>query len=372
MDLNQVRDDNSQPSLIQQELVVPLCIAIIGTILYRAVLIWQRDWRGQHNRRRHRIQSWQSEHAQRADVGTQAESPSRELTSNNSAEKLRSILEKLGAQTWTRERQVRLNVKTNTISLYDTEDCKNIEPIPLRFDGMPVIPHNFPRASRYIQPPTLRTDPNLPNPDGLTDEQVTQLKDFFPPMKTVDFYYDREVVISFDTKSNLAKATENVGSNRFKAFECTFILITLPKKPRKSKRDWDIQEQAEQAEKCTGIVTPGSAIFNSRKESSTLGTFLSTMASSPASSFNVDFFTVYSQSFLRKKVMTEAPCFWAALLCVVIIGWTVGMNTKLLPLDLHRHTAAILFCVAILDVIQFFSLSKVYLSVSETGRRLID
>jgi hypothetical protein len=62
MDLNQVRDDNPQHYLIQHEHVVPICIAVIGTILYRAVLIWQRNWYGQHNRRRRIIQRWQREH----------------------------------------------------------------------------------------------------------------------------------------------------------------------------------------------------------------------------------------------------------------------------------------------------------------------
>lgn len=368
------RDASLQMLLQNRQLLVPALVIVSGVVIYRIIMIGRFLWvPRQPNRPQRRIiiplqQPQQRQQRQQVEQ-TSLEQPKHGAslpTPTISPEEEKMLMEMLIREDWTKGLGVRINPETYSISIFSAKDGHPIQQkIPLRYNNIPIIPHNFQilhpcQSLRY-----LRGTSTLPAPDGLTDDQIAILKNFLPPFRTVDFYFDREVAVTLDEKHYWV-ALAKLGANRFTAFHCIFTLLVegdndhRDDKP-KGERDWIRDEYHVPDQTSTAVIFPGSKIQNKRDESSTLGSFLSTSAVSCNSSMQAEFFTVSTHSFIRKKTMIEAPIFRIAVLFILVLVCSFESTRKLFPLRIYEQTLWSLIWVKVIVLIcKHFLCSKVY------------
>jgi hypothetical protein len=131
-------------------------------------------------------------------------------------------------QPWAKERTVRVNEETNTISLFLVEDAgiEETSPvkIPLFFHAIPVIPHDYGEFSPDVCPIELDTPDMSPSILGLLKSQLYSLYRFLAGIEHVDFYADREVVVTIaDAFYGLAIA--RLESHAFRALKRNCFVV---------------------------------------------------------------------------------------------------------------------------------------------------
>jgi hypothetical protein len=205
---------------------------------------------------------------------------------------------------WVKDKFVRVNKETNTISLFDTEDTRidEISPmkIPLFFHGIPIIPHDYKNFSTDICPIEFDALETSPSTIGLLKTQLNSLYRFIPGIEHVDFYVDREVVITV-ADALFELAIEKLGSRMFRAWKCNCRIIP----GRHFTRGFANRNVSDDGTCVSDISSPiklppypGQKIYNSDGYFSTLGVLLH--SGSLTKEIELNHFTVSAHSFLRK------------------------------------------------------------------------
>jgi hypothetical protein len=206
----------------------------------------------------------------------------------------KTILQSLSSATWTRGRNVVVNVASNTISVFQPEDDYNFDDVPLSLHGVPIIPHPFAKLPPADSDPFGSTEDHF---DGLSLEQLKAFYDFLPGLKSIEFYYDRVVLLRV-ANDVYDFCLEKVGGKRvFTGFGCVIFLLGV--NPLAQRRV--IQEVVDEEETSPATFSPGCHIYNSLGAFSTLGMFLVKAWEYPSSAVNIDYFTVSAHSYLTKR-----------------------------------------------------------------------
>jgi len=110
----------------------------------------------------------------------------------------RQLQEALEKESWTQDRDVRINAGTNSISIFNrpfAEDEFPVHfarpPVPLSYQGVPVVSHSYPLVPDPFVLPQFSLSPNVPSPIGLMSlDQITTIKDFLGHVEIIDVYLD--------------------------------------------------------------------------------------------------------------------------------------------------------------------------------------
>ena len=212
----------------------------------------------------------------------------------------KTILQALSSATWTRGRDVLVNVASNTISVFQPEDDYNLDDynlddVPLSLHGVPIIPHPFPEITpRPDSDPFGSTEDHF---DGLSLEQLKAFYDFFPGLKSIEFYYDRVVILRVAMDAYDFCLEKVRGERVFTGFGCAIWLLAVYPLPQRRA----VQEVIDAEETSPATFSPGCHIYNSLGAFSTLGTFLVKDWEYPSSAVNIDYFTVSAHSYVQKR-----------------------------------------------------------------------
>jgi hypothetical protein len=256
--------------------------------------------------------------------------------SPSTAEKLEQTIRD---ETWTLGRTVIINEASNTISLFHRHGSESLvvrqHDIPLRYHGVPVIPHHFPASVNPLKPAPSELEDSvaLPRVDGLSNAQLCRLSSFIPgTIATIDFYLDRRVIITMDYSSH-SPALEKVGSVYFCAWGCIFTLST----------SWgfaggNMPTRCDQILPSSSETGPGSEIYNSAGTMSTFGPFLSRRTLSTLSTHDTDLFVVSAHSFLMKeKVCVESNLLSLCVIASIIYLAIIATASELFPMPLLKQ-----------------------------------
>jgi hypothetical protein len=255
-----------------------------------------------------------------------------------------SIAEKLSEtirdEPWTMGRSVIINETSNTISLFHRHGSESLlarrYDIPLRYHGVPVIPHHFPGSVEPLTPPPseLEDSVNLPKVDGLSNAQLGRLSSFFPGViETIDFYLDRRVSITIMDYSAYLAALKKVGAPYFSAWGCIFTLaISL------GSEGSNMPPRCDKIKPNSSETGPGSEIYNSVGTMSTFGPFLSRKTPSTLSTHDTDLFVVSAHSFLMKeKVYVGCSTLSLCIIAFVIYLAIIATSSELFPTPLLKQ-----------------------------------
>src|SRR5271163_3238879 len=117
--------------------------------------------------------------------GTPQEEPVYAELPHPSTEEADKLLQSLSNETWAKGRVISFDPASNTISLFDDPLLRTVTAaqcnIPLRYHGVPVIPHNFAHVDPTDLPAPLRlsqSESAKTLKDGLTNGQLRDLRDF--------------------------------------------------------------------------------------------------------------------------------------------------------------------------------------------------
>ena len=158
--------------------------------------------------------------------------------------------------------------------------------------------------------------------DGLTGQQLQDLKNYLPGIISVDFFLDRQIVVAL-RKHSYSKSIRKVGGRTFWAWGCVVILVLLGDNQRmdficKIKGGYMPPEKEPQ---------PGSNVFNDNGEFSTLGIFLIKDTGIPATNTRVENITVSAHSFL-KKVSVDIVFNWPCGVVLALVTHIAYVSTK--------------------------------------------
>jgi len=274
--------------------------------------------------------------------------------------RLQAIEDRVVNEPWAQGREIVVNQESNTISVFGVheEDCENQHPpVPLFYDDIPIIPHSCPYRKSDLNPKELNTSLDKVR-DGLTQEQLWKLKDYFIGVITVEYYLDKQVVITiaqqwYDT------GFFKVGGSEFWAWGCFVVLLCAVEKqdveivPDIDNRDSIVSED----------IVPGSKVYNENGEYSTVGALLyersqlSTAAQHyPAGPITVDYFTVSAHSFV-KKIYAGIGMNWR---CAVVLPFVsqvayAGMTQSLFNMLLIKQVLLTRLFVLFYDFIWIYA-----------------
>jgi hypothetical protein len=260
------------------------------------------------------------------------------------------ITESIYKENWTRGRQVVIN--DDTISLFKDDDSPSqtrTTDIPLRYFGIPVIPHHH----QYVNGSELHllfTSPNDPSEGryGLTEARLAKLRSFFMGVRTVDVYLDNQIIIGLDSETHYQLAVEKIICPYFRAWHyLCLLMVILPD----DGNPVNIPNQDDLQSDCPPLA-PGAKVWNDAGEFSTIGTFLHPDPRAISSSLEVKNFSVSAHSFLRKRELAWSfNGLW--LSAVIVIGYLGYLGTKgtWLPMDVHRQVLYLRVCLTLQEFI---------------------
>jgi hypothetical protein len=169
----------------------------------------------------------------------------------------KTILQFLSSATWTRGRDVIVNVASNTISVFQPEDDYNLDDVPLSLHGVPIIPHPFPEITpRPDSDPFGSTEDDF---DGLSLQQLKGFYDFFPRLESIEFYYDRVVILRVARDAYDFCLEKVRGERVLTGFGCAIWLLAVYAVPQRRA----IQEVIDEEETSPATFSPGCHIYNS-------------------------------------------------------------------------------------------------------------
>jgi hypothetical protein len=254
----------------------------------------------------------------------------------STAQKLKRTIH---GEPWIAGRDFTINEASNTITLSNRHGREALllrqSDIPLRYHGIPVIPHYFNLFVNPLppRPPELEGRLVSQTADGLSNAQLHQLLSFIPGfIQTIDFYLDRNVLITIKLYSlfKVHEAQLKVGGNSFSAWGCNFIFIWATEGIK-------IQRQilVRESQTASNETGPGSAIHNSAGTKSTFGTYLRPKTGAKVPPLGVDLFTVSAHSFLTKERMGYISLCAAVALSVRLgVRWT---SSEFLPKSIMKQ-----------------------------------
>lgn len=281
------------------------------------------------------------------------------------AESLFNIVRKeIHRQTWVKEKFVRINRDTNTISLFEKKEAgtgKNTttKSIPLFYHGIPVILHEYNPSSADVCPIKFDAMETTPSALGLLRCQLESLYRHIPGIEFVEFYVDREVVITV-ASSFLVQAIEIVGSRVFRAWQCNFILTqrgglqTVVPDEKLSDEDETFLEDINSDADIT--LSPGHAVYNSNGQSSTLGVLLH--PGPLGKKIQIKYFTVSAHSFMQKLQIHLWPVNILSMLVMSFVSglaWLGGKDNWFEPILLKQYFFVRTFILAYTVFWQFTS-----------------
>jgi hypothetical protein len=263
--------------------------------------------------------------------------------------KFKSTLETdLLAQAWTAGRDVIVNDDSNTISVYNVRNIggKDDAEIPLRHRGIVIVPHSFSRVTSAIAPPPLKPGVDHINRDGFSSDEIQLMVSYITNIIQIDFYLDREVIITLSSEAALLTAVQIIGGMTFVGLGCRFRLRAAG-----AVKKEHVKGGKDPVDKSTNLQS-GSQIFNRAGEYSTLGTFLCRDPRSPTSSIEVDRCTVSAHSFLRKRsIGKEMGIITIVSVLMVIVLSFVGAQAEWLPESIVRGILALRSSLLVYDAI---------------------
>lgn len=248
------------------------------------------------------------------------------------ANRIKLFIEK---EPWTLGRDVVVNRDSNTISLFDIHDDDFCffprAPVPLYYQGVPVIPHHFSNAaSPLVEPQELSILSMETHMDGLRSQQIRQLSEYLGYIQTVDFYLDRWVVVTIP-RDLYTSALEKVESPYFQAWHCIFRLVPEPMDQPKlnintGKMPLSVPAPGFRVQSDTGVKSTRGALLSRRNQKHS--------ASGPT----IGFFTVSRHSFTEKRVIDLKPSFLsAAVLDAVLHLADAVANEAIFPWQLYQQ-----------------------------------
>jgi len=234
-------------------------------------------------------------------------------TMNVASEK--QIRQALLSATWIRRRNVVVNVESNTISVFDEVDehDSDLEEVPLSLHEVPIIPHPFPRPTPLLTAPD-GFDPQGPLHDGLSNQELLALRDYFLGMlQSIEFYFDRIIVLTVETDF-FKICTDKVGGDCFRAFGCVVLLVAAGESMKRGRGKSPPKEHVS-----PGGVRPGGKVYNGESGYSTVGAFLVEGKDYPTTEYLLSWFTVSAHSFLRKRSL-KLGLTWSTIIVIPIIA----------------------------------------------------
>ena len=264
-------------------------------------------------------------------------------TPSLSPETVAELNQLLAKESWTKNRQFFVNPDSITISLFDNLLIdETLTDVPLHFKDIPIIPHHFSHLphhfsfyARDFASVALETSSETENHvDGLSPTQLHKLTRFVNGIVAIDFYLDRQVVVSLPAVSYVEEV-QRLGFDTFSAWNCVFHLNCSPTWERKPSRltedDLAIFTQGD-------VIAPGSTIFSSTGEPSVIGVFL-VPRSRTQDIKEIQYFTVCAHSFVRMKSFCLELNGRCALRVIIILFvayciWDSGAS-ELLPIYQH-------------------------------------
>ena len=273
-------------------------------------------------------------------------------TPSMSAENANRIKQLVQKEPWTLGRVVVVNRNSNTISLFDFHDKHFYffprAPVPLYYQGVPVIPHHFSdAASPLVRPQELSILSMETDLDGLTSQQIRLLSEYFGYIEAIDFYLDRWVVVTIP-RDLYTSALEKVESPYFQAWNCIFRLVPSPTNQPKSK--------INSGKKPVSVPAPGFRVQSDIGVKSTLGALLSRRNQKhSASSPTIGFFTVSRHSFTAKRAIDLKPGLLstAVLAAVLHMAYTLA-EEAILPWQLYQQLVLIKVGIIAQDYLWIF------------------
>lgn len=207
------------------------------------------------------------------------------------------VLRSLKHEMWMSGRHCAYNRKTETISLFsdDSGSVSNL-PIPLRYQGYPLLPHSFsPPETSPVLPVSLQ-----PAFQGITSslgpDHIEGISILLPELTAIDAFEDGTCVLLFDDNESRLRATQTIGSETFRIGTFFFVMAVglLLEEVSQTEADFAPSDGNENH-------VPGSKVFNDKQHSSTMGVYLHPYPTSTARYTLVRHFTVSSHSFIRRK-----------------------------------------------------------------------
>ena len=273
-----------------------------------------------------------------------------ESMSQMSKDKAKKVLEDCKTEKWAKQRNVIFNEDTNTISVFDMDECGHDEPnegepIPLTYQDVSIVPHPFPKLVPTIFPVELNT-PTEELPDRLSSDQIRRFHLYFPGMVSLEYFIDRQIIVRL-TKSAYELAMEKVGSTSLRAWSCTVLLVWSSQFADKTEKFPSIQSAPS--------VIPGSNIYNVENRFSTLGVFLKPLPVIDERDIKVAHFTVSAHSFLSQK---QSGIFdKTSVIFIFLITNTVFRSMRsiiFLPFILVQQYLVIRVTISVMNVIWKF------------------
>jgi hypothetical protein len=231
---------------------------------------------------------------------------------------------------WSRGRRVIVN--DDSISLFNAKDDMEISSsyetgsrsdyIPLRYLGLPVIPHHHAYFDPIDLPVLFTTSSTNSTPDhvGFSNQQIREMRDYFPGIQAIDYYIDGQVVVGL-SQAFYGSAVEKVGYPFFKAWKYICVLVVI------EGSNGDNTEDLDDLERSITPLSAGSKVWNLAGEYSTMGTFLHPDPSSASSSsLSVKYCSVSAHSFIRKIELGFFinPLSFAAMSLIVYLAYLGG------------------------------------------------
>jgi len=243
------------------------------------------------------------------------------------------IRQALLSASWAKRRNVVVNKGSNTISVFEPEepDEPNLEEIPLSLHGVPIIPHPFPKIEPLTGPDPFES--TAPHQDGLSAEELQTLRDFFPGVESIEFYFDRVIILRV-ARNVHDFCLEKVGGQRvFSGFGCVIWLLAVYVGQRHPIQAVEGAEEAPPAS-----LYPGCHIYNSVGAFSTLGVFLVKGQEYPSSAVNIDYFTLSAHSYLKKREI-HAGLNWESLILIPLCMYMayVEASSQSVPISWCRQ-----------------------------------
>lgn len=270
-------------------------------------------------------------------------------TTPMSAEEASRIEQLIQEESWTLGRDVIVNRNSNTISLFDIHDkdfCFFVRaPVPLYYQGVPVIPHHFCGcASPLVRPQELSILSMETTLDGLTSQQIRQLREYIGYIETIDFYIDRWVVVTIPLDL-YTTALQKIESPYFQAWDCIFRLVpsTWQTKINTNKEPLSVPVPGFRVQSDTGVRSTRGALLRCRNQKLS--------ASGPT----IDLFTVSRHSFTAKRAIDLKPSLLstAVLAAVLKLAYTVA-EQAILPWQLHQQLVLIKVGIIMQDYLWIF------------------
>lgn len=243
---------------------------------------------------------------------------------------------------WMKDRDFRINPRTKSISIFDgpislsDDDGTQIArlPVPLYYQGLPVIAHAYPLASNPFIPPSFAlSDAEASGPP--TVQQIKRFRQFLRcRIHVVDVYLDDEITFGVEDEQYPNTYQRLDDNSRFQAYgyHCRIVpmsKITTP--PSTLERDEDEDVVVGLAE-----IQPGTSVRNDSLEFSKIGILLARQGSLKQSPMSIYEFTVSNHSFIRKISLTWSLTLANILMYFAIFGLVYfPAKSGIVPIVLH-------------------------------------